>query len=64
MERIERIRIALEWWEELVPNLQYLTQSIADEYRKEIADYELSQTNHIYGDATPIDEYAARTHTI
>ena len=52
MERIERIRTALEDWEYLVPNLQHLTKSIADDLRKEIADYELRQTTNSTSYAT------------
>ena len=49
MNRIDRIRECLEWQENLTPYLQNLTKEITEDYRKEIAEYDLRQTTTIYG---------------
>ena len=49
MERIKRIKEFLNEWNTKTPYLRKLTQDIATDMRKEIADYELRQTANAYG---------------
>jgi len=54
----------VEAWEHYDTYWKKITQQVIDGYRNEIEEYELQQTTHIYGDATPRKGYAERAHTI